>query len=280
MTMTRQKLLGFVFALALSSPVAEARSTDLRPPQEKLLEGVSIDQRLGATVPMDLNFKDETGRDVRLRDYFGKRTVVLAMVYYECPMLCKMVLNGITRSMKMVTLDPGKDFEIVLVSIDPNETPELAAAKKKTSMETYRREHAEVGWHFLTGDEANIRGLAEAVGFRYTYDPQTKQYAHAAGLMVATPEGRLSHYFYGIEYPTRDLRLAIVEASTETIGTPVDRVLLYCFHYDPMTGKYGLVIMRVLRILGIATVLALAGGIAWMIRRERRRKEPAPLGTA
>lgn len=235
-----------------------------------MVKGVGIDQNLNAQVPPELTFRDETGRTVQLGEYFHQKPVVLALVYYECPMLCDMVLNGLTHSMEQITLNLGKDFDVVTVSFNPHETWQLAAAKKGNYIEKYQRQGAVQGWHFLTGDEANIKKLADTAGFHYKYDPITKQYAHASGIMVLTPEGKISKYFYGIEYKPKDLRLGLVEASQDKIGTFADQVLLFCFHYDPSTGKYGLVIANVTRILGSATVLALAGMIFIFIRRERQ----------
>jgi protein SCO1 len=234
-----------------------------------MVRGVGIDQNLNAQIPLELTFKDETGQVVRLGQYFRQKPVVLALVYYECPMLCDMVLNGLTHSMEQVTLNLGGDFDVVTVSFNPRESWQLAAAKKANYVEKYQRTGAVQGWHFLTGDEDHIKKLADTAGFHYKYDPVTKQYAHASGIMVLTPDGKISKYFYGIEYKPRDLRLGLVEASQNKIGTFADQVLLFCFHYDPMTGKYGPVIANVTRILGSATVLALGGLILVLLRRER-----------
>lgn len=236
------------------------------------LRNVGIDQRLNEQVPLDLTFRDETGRQVRLGEYFDHKPVVLSLVYYDCPMLCTMILNGMLRSMRAIKLNVNEHFEVVTVSFDPREKPELAAAKKNEYVKKYRRSGAAEGWHFLTGDEPSIRQLAQAVGFRYAYDPSTGQYAHASGIMILTPEGKLARYLYGIEYDARDLRLALVEASAGKIGTPVDQVLLYCFHYDPATGKYSLLIMKVIRVAGTATVLALVMFMFVMLRRDRRKR--------
>ncbi len=256
-----------LFLLFCSLPIA-AQNKDQLPPQ---LRDVGIEQRLNQQAPLDLTFRDEAGRAVRLGDYFGKRPVVLSLVYYDCPMLCTLVLNGLVRALRAVSFEPGRDFESVTVSFDPRETPALAAAKKQTYLERYRRAGAEGGWHFLTGGQEAVRRLTEAVGFRYTFDPQTGQFAHASAIMVLTPEGRLSRYFYGIEYSARDLRLGLVEASAGKIGSPVDQVLLYCFHYDPQTGKYGMVIMNTVRAAGLATVLALGMLLGLLFRQEKRR---------
>jgi protein SCO1/2 len=244
----------------------------------KALEGVGIDQRLNELAPLDLEFLDEHGERVRLGDYFGGKPVILALVYYECPMLCTLELNGLLRALRVLPLDLGKDFEIVTVSFDPGETPELAAKKKKEYAAQYGRAGGEEAWHFLTGSEASIEALTRVAGFRYKYDAATDLYNHASAIVVLTPEGRLSRYFYGIEYSARDLRLGLVEASAGQIGSPVDEILLYCFHYDPETGKYGVAIMNVLRLAGVATVLLLGGFVALMLRRDRKRKF-AVLGT-
>lgn len=233
------------------------------------LPNVGIDQRLNETVPVDATFRDESGQTVRLGDYFGKQPVVLVLVYYECPMLCTLVLNGLVSSLKSVNFNAGEHYQVVAVSIDPTETPSLAAAKKKEYLKELGRPGSEQGWHFLTGEESQIRRVTEAAGFRYTYDPQTKQYAHGSAVMVLTPEGRLARYLYGVEYPPRDLRLALVEASQRRIGTPVDAVMLLCFHYDPQSGKYNLFITRLLQVAGGLTALALGTGIWLMLRRAR-----------
>jgi protein SCO1/2 len=234
------------------------------------LEGVGIEPRLGAAVPADLPFRDEGGREVSLGNYLGERPVVLALVYYECPMLCGLVLNGLSSSLGVLAFDAGDEFEVVAVSIDPGETPALAAAKKASCVGRYGRPGTAGGWHFLTGGEASIAALAEAVGFRYRYDPAIDQYAHAAGILVLTPEGKLARYLAGVDYPPKDLRLAIVEASAGRVGTFADQVLLYCYRYDPAAGGYGLAITRAVRLGGILTVLGLAGLVAGMRLRERR----------
>jgi protein SCO1/2 len=240
--------------------------------QPSTLRDVGIDQKLNEQVPLDLVFRDEAGKVVKLREYFGEKPVILSLVYYECPMLCNMILNGLYRSLRTLSFDVGREFNVVTVSFNPKETPALAAAKKDTYIKAYARPGAAQGWHFLTGAEESIRQLTQAVGFRYTYDPQTKQYAHASGIMVLTPQGKLARYFYGIEYAPKDLRLGLVEASAGKIGSPVDQVLLFCYHYDPVTGKYGVVIMRVIRLAGMATVLVLGAFMVVMFRRDRRLK--------
>ena len=222
-------------------------------------------------MPLDTTFRDEAGATVRLGDYFGSKPVVMVFAYYDCPMLCTQVINGLSSALGMMSLNPGKDFEIVTVSFNPRDTPASATAKKAVYLERYRRPGAAEGWHFLTGDQPQIDRLTKAAGFRYAWDAETKQYAHPSGVIVLTPDGRLSKYLFGIEYGPRDLRLGIVEASAGKIGTPVDALLLYCYHYDPMTGRYGLVIMRTIRLAGAATVLAIGAFIVVMVRRRAAR---------
>jgi protein SCO1/2 len=235
------------------------------------LREIGFDQNLDQAVPLDIPFADEHGRAVRLGEYFGARPVVLALVYYDCPMLCTQVLNSLASTLKVLSLDPGRDFEVVTVSFDPREKPALAAAKKATYLDRYKRPGAAESWHFLTGGQASIDRLTKAAGFRYVWDESLKQFAHPTGVIVLTPQGRLSRYLFGVEYGPRDLRFALVEASAGKVGTPVDQVLLYCYHYDPETGRYGLVIMRVVRIAGAATVLALGAFIVVMLRHDKRR---------
>lgn len=240
----------------------------------KALEGVSFEQRLGTQVPADLTFVDETGKDVRLGDYFGARPVVLALVYYECPMLCTQVLTGLTAGLKGINFDAGNQFEVVVVSFDPGEGPGLASAKKAAYVDRYGRPATAGAWHFLTGRKAEIDRLASTVGFSYAYDEKTDQYAHAAGITVLTPEGQIARYFYGIEFAPRDLRLGIIEAADRHIASPIDTVLLYCFHYDPSTGKYGMAAMNIVRAGGILTIV----GMAWfwvVLRRHERRHASA-----
>ena len=234
------------------------------------LREIGFDQYIDQRVPLDTTFRDEAGATVRLGDYFGNKPVVLVFAYYDCPMLCTQVINGLSSALGVMSLNPGRDFEIVTVSFNPRDTPASAAAKKASYLERYRRPGAAAGWHFLSGDQANIDRLTRAAGFRYAWDAATKQYAHPSGVIVLTPDGRLSKYLFGIEYGPRDLRLGIVEASAGRIGTPVDSLLLYCYHYDPMTGRYGLAIMRVIRMAGAATVLAIGTFIFVMVRRERK----------
>lgn len=240
-------------------------------PSAAMLQDVGIDQHLNAALPLNATFRDEDNRTVRLGDYFGKRPVVLALVYYRCPMLCTQVLNGVLKVSHALPQDIGTDFDVVAVSFDPIEKPELAADKKRHYVRSYRREGAAKGWHFLTGDQKSIDELTKAVGFRYRFDEASQQYAHASGIVVVTPDGHLSRYFYGIDYSPKDLRLAIIESSQGRIGTLADRVLLLCYHYDPLTGKYGLAISRALWVGGAFTVMGLVIFLATMIRRERQR---------
>jgi len=245
------------------------------PPQaqvyapSRLLQKVGINQKMGGQVSLDLPFFDESGQDVTLRRYSDK-PMILALVYFQCPSLCNLVLNGVLSSLKDLDMTAGQQYEVVAVSFDPRETPEMAAAKKKTYLNIYKRPGAQQGWHFLTGPETSSKTLADAVGFRYVYDALTNQYAHSSAIMILTPAGRVARYFYGIEYPTRDVRLGLVEASKERIGTPTDQVLLYCFHYDPATGKYALVVMNVLRLAALITLAVLATFMIVMFRRDFR----------
>ena len=234
-----------------------------------LLSKIAIEQRLNTQLPLDLVFTDETGRDVRLGEFFGKRPVILALVYYECPMLCTQVLNGLVTALGVMQFEPGKEFDVVAVSFNPREGPGLASQKKANYLERYGRPHTARGWHFLTGKEESIRRLTDAVGFRYAYDEKIKQYAHGAGIELLTPRGVLSRYFYGIEFSPRDIRLGVIEASEERIGTVIDDVLLFCYHYDPATGKYGAAVLRMVRVGGVATVVAFLSFLAVNLRRER-----------
>ncbi len=234
------------------------------------LEDVGIDQRLGETIPADITLRDEQGNTVLLGDYFGDKPVILALVYYECPMLCSLQSQGLLRSVRALSLDTGTDYRIVTVSFDPGETPDLAAAQKNDYVARYGRDGAEEGWTFLAGDAASIERLTNAVGYRVSYDADTDLYSHASAIMVVTPGRQLSRYFYGIDYPARDLRLALVEASEGRAGSLIDQVLLYCFRYDPAQGRYSLAILNVVRLMGVATVLAIVGFMGLMLRRERR----------
>ncbi len=238
------------------------------PKQQKdLLKKVGFTQNLNAQIPLNVPFRDEAGRTVPLSSYFGKKPVLLNLVYFACPMLCTEVLNGTVRTLRTMPLKVGKDFNVITVSFDARETSQLAAAKKRVYLDRYGRPGAEAGWAFLTGTEPSIQALADAVGFHFAYDKEIDQFAHASGIIILTPEGRISHYFYGVEYPVQDVRLSLVEASHGRIGSPVDQLLLYCYHYDPTTGRYGLSIMRVLRVAGLVTLLLLVTFVITMLRK-------------
>jgi len=269
----------FVASVALAQPGQPApaqpsyslQDSNLKPALPGALAGVGIDQKLDAQVPLDIMLKDEAGRDVPLSTFFSSgKPVILAPVYYRCPMLCTQILTGLESALKVVSFNPGRDFEVVAVSFDPKDTPELAASKKQMYLRRYGRPGTANGWHFLTGEEKNVRMLTDAIGYHYKYDPKSDQYAHASGIMILTPDGRVSRYFYGVEYAPRDIRLGLVEASQNKIGSPVDEVLLFCFHYDPATGKYGAIAVNLLRVS--AAAFALIGGVflAIALRRDAR----------
>jgi len=240
------------------------------------LRNIGVDQNLNAQIPLNLVFRDDSGREMPLSSYFGSRPVVLALVYYQCPMLCTQVLNGMVMSLRGMSLESGRDFDVVTVSIDPTEMPDLAAKKKAEYLRRYAK--GTDGWHFLTGAEPQIKELAHSVGFRYAYDPKTKQYAHASAIMVVTPTGKLSRYFYGIEYAPRDLRLGLIEASENKIGSPVDQILLYCYHYDPNTGKYSAIVMNIVRLAGVLTLLILVPLLIWLWRADLTGRRPLAPG--
>ena len=272
----RAAALGVWLIAAATVIVFLPSSTDAQLPgpvqdigvRPSLLKEVGVDQKLNQSIPLDLAFRDEHGKPVQLGEYFGKKPVILSMVYYNCPMLCTQVLNGLESSLKLIPMDIGKQFDVVTVSIDPLERPVLAEAKQALYTGLYGRPGGAAGWHFLTGEEQQIRQLANATGFRYAYDPDSKQFAHASAIMLLTPEGKISRYFYGIQFPSRDLRLGLVEASAGKIGSPVDQVLLFCYHYDPSTGKYGLLISRLIQAAGAATVLAIGALVLVLYRKE------------
>jgi protein SCO1/2 len=266
------------------SPLYSSRPYEPRAPSglPRALNGVGIDQKLNEQLPLDLVFRNENGENVKLGSYFGKKPVVLSLVYYQCPMLCNQVLNGMVTAFKVMAFKPGEEFEVVTISFDPRETPALAAAKKKTYVDYLpeaKRAGAASGWHFLTGDEANIKRVTDAVGFRYHWDQATEQFAHASGVFVATPQGKLARYFYGIEYAPRDLRLGLIEAAENKIGSPVDQLLLFCFHYDPATGKYGAAVMNLMRVGGVITVMAIVG-LLLALRRRSSKQIDLPAGGA
>jgi protein SCO1/2 len=235
-----------------------------------VLADVRFDQRLNERLPLDTRFRDDEGRDVALGDYFGAKPVVLAFVYYECPMLCTQVLNGLTTSLMILTETVGREFDVVAISFDARETPALASGKKKSNLDRYKRPESAAGWHFLTGDEAAIKAVTDAAGFKFVWDEPTQQFAHPSGIIVATPDGKLSRYFFGIEYAPRDVKFALMESSAGRIGNAIDQLLLYCYHYDPASGSYGFIAMGAVRVGGALTVLALVGFVVVSIRREMR----------
>jgi protein SCO1/2 len=270
---------GVALILTLAATLcATASAQYFTPPETKTvappgLEGVGIDQRLNEQLPLGLTFKDEQGKTVKLGDYFHDgRPVILNLVYFQCPMLCTEVLNGLTSALKVIKFVPGKEFEVVTLSIDPSETPQLAANKKEMYLKKLGNPEAGKGWHFLTGEQAQISELAKAAGFNYRYDPKTGQFAHAAAIMLVTPEGKLSQYYYGVEYSAKDMRLGIVEASQNKIGSLADQVLLYCYHYDPSTGKYGATITNIVRLAGVTTVIVLGSAIILLFRQEKQHQ--------
>lgn len=234
-----------------------------------ILDRVGIDQHLNQQVPLDLTFTDENGQQVQLKQYFGSKPVILSLVYYQCPMLCSQVLNGLAGALNgIVRFNVGRDFNVITVSFDPRDTPEAARENKDRYLKRYRRPGSAEGWHFLTGKQEQIDALTKAVGFRYAWDPEIKQFAHASGIMLLTPDGRLAQYYYGIEYPPRDIQYGLIEASQGKIGNVADAVVLYCYQYDPAKGKYGPVIFNILRLSALATVLVLGGFMVIMFRRD------------
>jgi protein SCO1/2 len=262
--------LGIIFA-ALSSAERACAQTVM----PAALQNVGFDQRLNEQVPLDLSFTDDQGERVKLAKYFGQKPVVLVLAYFRCPMLCTQVLNGLVQGLRETPFTAGKEFDVVTVSFDPNETTDMAAAKKRTYVHSYGKPESAGGWHFLTGDLPSISRLTHAVGFRYAYDAQSDQFAHAAGIVVLTPTGKVSRYFYDVHYSGRDLRLGLVEASHNQIGSPIDQVLLFCFHYDPTAGKYGATIMNFVRAGGVLTVVGLVLMIGLLLRGERARRKGA-----
>ena len=263
---SRLVLCSLFFVLALGDGRAWAQTA---PPNDPLNK-VGFDQKLNQQVPLDLTFRDEQGASVRLGDYFGAKPAILVLAYYECPNLCTLVLTKLVETMRGLSFDAGNQFEVVTVSIDPRDTPAIAAAKKATYLERYGRTGATGGWHFLTGEQDQIALLAQQIGFRYAYDARQDQYAHPTGIMVLTPQGKISRYFYDLDYTPRDLRLGLVEAADGAIGSPIDYVLLRCYHYDPITGQYTIPIMNIVRIVGVATALFLGMFLLMMVRRDRR----------
>lgn len=278
------RLLTLAAALGAVTPGLRAQSGpgqsqqvrgEIKSPEVGLLRTVAFEQNLDAQLPLDAKFRDESGKEVKLGDYFGKKPVIVTFVYYECPMLCKLELTGLVSNLKVLSMSAGKEFDIVTVSIDPTETPKLASAHKKGYMERYKRAGAEAGWHFLTGAEPEIKRLTNAAGFKYAFDPKSKQYAHPAGLVIATPGGKIARYVYGVDFPANNLRWSLIDASSGKIGTPVDRVLLMCFHYDPSTGRYNFAVMSAVRFFGVATLACLATFVLVSARRDRLKARTA-----
>jgi protein SCO1 len=249
---------------------------NVRPPG---LKNVGIEQHLNEQIPAELTFQDENGNPVRLADYFGKKPMILNLVYYQCPMLCGEVLSGLESALRVLKFDVGNQFDVLTVSFDPRETPAMATAKKTEFLKRYGRPGATQGWHFLTGPQQSIDALTKAAGFQYEYDANSGQFAHTTAIMVLTPEGRIAQYYYGVEYAPKDLRLGLIQASQNKIGNIVDQVLLYCYHYDPATGKYGAVVMRILRLAGAATILTLGLFMIVMFRRGSSTRSKAARAT-
>jgi protein SCO1/2 len=258
-------LLLAAFALRAQTVPSNAGQTAAAMPP--VLRDVGFEPPLNAPMPLDLRFHDETGRSVQLRDYFEhQKPVVLAFVYYGCPMLCDQVEQGVVGALRMLSFNPGRDYDVVFVSFDSRETPEMAAEKKKRALAHFRRPETDSGWHFLTGSKESVEAATKAANFRFFFDAKNNLFAHASGVMILTPDGRISRYFYGIEYPGRDMRLGLVDASAGKIGTPIDHVLLFCYHYDPSAAKYSASILKIIRLGGILTILCIVGGI-WISRR-------------
>jgi len=263
------------FAQAQGEPLSVPMPGISATTQLAILKDVRIDQRLDNQIPLDTMFVDEHGKDVALGTYFGQRPVVLAMVYYNCPMLCTLVMSGMVSSLDTMNLMAGRDYEVVAVSFNPGEPPSLAANTKAAMVKRYGRRGGDDAFHFLTGREENIKRLADAIGFHYAWDPKINQYAHPAALTNLTPQGRVSRYLFGVDFAPRDFRLALVEASNGKIGTVLDQAMLYCYHYDPFTGKYGVAIMNLIRLAGALTVVAAGSWILLALRRERRQGNAA-----
>jgi protein SCO1 len=271
--MNRARAIATIALLLLSGTIARSQAvpsnigvTSTTMPAQ--LQNVGFEPQLNAQMPLDLPFVDENGSNVQLRDYFKQKPVVLAFVYYGCPMLCNQVEQGVVGSLRMLSFIPGRDYEVVFVSFDPRESADMAAQKKKSAMEHFRRPETASGWHFLTGTKESIDVATKAANFRYSFDTKNNLFAHASGIMLLTPDGRISRYFYGVEYPGRDMRLGLVDASAGKIGTPVDRALLFCYQYDPSSATYSASILKIIRLGGILTVLCIVGGILIFRRRD------------
>ena len=263
--------LALISLAAVGGQARRALAHAVVPPSGEVSALVGFDQRLGEQAPLDLPLRDEADRPVRLGDYFTNQPVILALTYFECTNLCPLVREGLAAALAEVSLRAGQDYLVVVVSIDPAETGAMAEAAKAETLTLLGLTEQEGGWHFLRGEHEAIDRLADAIGFRYAYDSEQDEYAHASGVVVLTADGQIARYFYGIEYAPRDLRLALVEASENRIGSPIDQLLLLCFHYDPVTGRYTPLIMNIVRLAGLATVAALAGLVLLLLRSERRR---------
>ncbi len=262
-----------IFALLLSASAASAQAvpSGTGPAAQNMpavLENVGFEPQLNAHLPLDLAFRDEAGRDVQLREYFTQKPVLLALVYYGCPMLCNQTEQGVVGALRMLSFNPGRDYEVVFVSFDPRESSDMAAQKKESAMTHFRRPETASGWHFLTGSKESIDALTKGANFRYSFDQKSNLFAHASGILLLTPDGRISRYFYGVEYPARDIRLGLVDASAGKIGTPVDRALLFCYQYDPRSARYSASILKIIRLGGVLTMLALVAGILIFRRRD------------
>jgi protein SCO1 len=267
--MSAKKSMAYVpLVLALASGGLRAAGGPNLPPD---LSGIGIEQRLNAQIPLDMTFRDESGASVQLRSFFGSKPVVLAPVYYRCPMLCSQILSGVVAGLRPLSLKPGRDFDVVAISFDPADTPAEAMLKRTQYSHSYSSRAGVNGWHFLVGSQAAITPVMEAIGFHYRWDPVHKMFIHASGVMIATPEGRVARYLYGVEYEPKDLKLSLVEASHNRIGSAVDQILLFCYHYDPKTGKYGAVVLGSLKIGAIFILIAMSVGLFSLWRRDLRK---------
>ncbi|MGB2592053.1 MAG: SCO family protein [Candidatus Acidiferrum sp.] len=271
--MNRLRSISALIALLLSAAGASAQAVpnNVGPASQglpPLLQNVGFEPKLNSHIPLDIPFRDETGRTVQLHDYFTNKPVVLALVYYGCPMLCDQLEQGVVGTLRMLSFNPGRDYEVVFVSFDSRETPDLAAQKKQSALKQFRRPETAGGWHYLTGSQESIDALTKAANFRYAFDKKSGLFAHASGIMLLTPDGRISRYFYGIEYPSRDMRLALVDASAGKIGTVIDHVLLYCYQYDPSSARYSASILKILRLGGVLTIICMVAGILIFRRRD------------
>jgi protein SCO1 len=271
--MKRLHAIATVTALLLAGSTAHAQAVPGNTGQSSVgmpaqLVNVGFEPQLNAQMPLDLTFVDENGSAVQLRDYFKQKPVLLAFVYYGCPMLCNQVEQGVVGALKMLSFTPGRDYEVVFLSFDPRESADMAAQKKKSALSHFGRPETAAAWHFLTGTKESVDAATKAANFRYNFDTKNNLFAHASGIMLLTPDGRISRYFYGVEYPARDVRLGLVDASAGKIGTPIDHVLLFCYHYDPSSATYSASILKIIRLGGILTIVCIVGGILIFRRRD------------